>query len=111
MPTSNILNQAMEAADNATVAAEEYSDILSSIKGFVVDNFGQHGLMAAYLVLTVIIVLIISKLAKLTFSSLKYLVIPSIGLAFLATLFLPCSFVAVLPVTVTLCSLFLLFRG
>ncbi len=111
MPSSDLLNQVKQVADRATTTVEEYSGALGSVKSFIVEHFGQHGLIAAYLVVTVIILLVVSKLAKITFSTLKYLVIPAVGLAFLTTLFLPYSFVAVLPVTVTLCSLFLLFRG
>jgi hypothetical protein len=111
MPRSELLNQVQQVADRATVTADGFSGVLSSVKGFILENFGQHGLIASYLVITVIILLVVSKLAKITFSTLKYLIVPALGLAFLATLFLPYSFAAVLPVSVTLCSLFLLFRG
>jgi hypothetical protein len=111
MPTPNLVAQARELVDEATVRAEEYSGVLGQAKGFIVEHFGQNGLIAAYIVLAVLILFIVSRLAKLTFSAVKYLVIPSVALAFLASFFLPFSFAAALPVSVTVCSLFLLFKG
>jgi hypothetical protein len=106
-----LVNQIRAAADKASATAEEYSGVLGSAKAWIVENFGSNGLLAAYLLLAVLVILIVSKLAGLTFSALKYLVIPAVALAFLASLFLPYSFMHVLPVTVTVCSLVMLFKG
>jgi len=111
MSNIELLSQIKQAADQASLKAEEYSGVVSSIKAFIVEHFGQNGLIATYAVLFIVAVLLLSKVAKLTFSTLKYLVVPALALAFLATLFLHCSFLVALPVTVTFCSLFLLFRG
>ena len=111
MKSFDLLNQVNEIVDKASNQANEYSGVLGSIKGFIIEHFGTNGLYAAYLVLAIFVLIIVSRLAKITFSTLKYLVIPALGLAFLATFFLPYSFVAMLPVTVTFCSLFLLFKG
>jgi len=111
MKSFDLLNQVNEIVDKASNQAAEYSGVLGSIKGFIVEHFGTNGLYAAYLVLVIFVLIIVSRLAKITFSTLKYLVIPALALAFLATFFLPYSFVAMLPVTVTFCSLFLLFKG
>ena len=111
MLTPDLLSQVKRFTDEATVRAEEYSGVLGSAKGYIIDHFGQNGLYAAYIAAAVIVLFLVSRLAKLTFSAVKYLIIPSLALAFLASLFLPFSFAAALPISVTVCSLFLLFRG
>jgi hypothetical protein len=103
--------QMEKIAEKAGEKVEEYSGVLGTAKGFIVETFGPNGLIAAYVVLAVIILIVVAKLGKITFSAVKYLVIPAVALAFLASLFLPYSFAAALPITVTLCSLFLLFKG
>jgi hypothetical protein len=103
--------QAQQALESATEKAEEYSSIFGTIKGAIVEQFGPNGLIAAYIVISAIILVLLTRLTKITFSTLKYLVIPATALAFIGTFFLPYSFVALLPVTVTGCSLIFLFKG
>lgn len=98
-------------ADQATAKADEYSGLFGSVQQFIVEHFGQNGLYAAYIAAAAVILFIVSRLAKLTFSTLKYLVLPALALAFAGSFFVPYSFVALLPVTVAVCSLFLLFKG
>ena len=107
----DLLTQMKSLVDEASVRADEYSGLLGSAERYIVDNFGQTGLVATYIALSVLVLFVVSRLAKLTFSAVKYLVIPAVVLAFLASLFLPYSFAAALPVSVTVCSLFLLFKG
>ncbi|MFQ5453839.1 MAG: hypothetical protein ACE5D6_06595 [Candidatus Zixiibacteriota bacterium] len=111
MLNNDLLIQVKNLAEDATKKADEYTGIIGSVQNIIIENFGMNGLYAAYLVLAAVILLIVSKLAKLSFSAVKYLIIPSLALAFLGTFFVPYSFVALLPVTVTVCSLFLLFKG
>ena len=111
MNSSKLLNQAGELYDQASTKAEEFSGLLGNLKGFILEHFGTNGLYASYLVLFVLVVVIISRLAKITISTLKYLVVPALALAFLGSFFLPYSFLAILPATATFCSLFLLFKG
>jgi len=111
MPSSDLIAQAKEFTQQAGQKAEEYSGVIGSVQQLIVDHFGQNGLYAAYIALAVMILFVVSKLAKFTLSTVKYLVIPSIALAYLGSIFVPFSFAALLPVTVTLCSLFLLFKG
>lgn len=109
--TIDILAQMKQLADDASARVDQVSGPLGELKLFIVDTFGQNGLYAAYLVSAALIVLLASKLVGMTFAAVKYMVIPALVLAFLATIFLPYSFFAVLPVTVTVCSLFMLFKG
>lgn len=106
-----LLSQVKSLADQATARADEYSGGLDVAKAYIVEHFGETGLIATYIALAVLVLFIVSRLAKLTFSAVKYLVIPALALAFLASIFLPYSFAAALPVSVTVCSLFLLFKG
>lgn len=95
----------------ASAKADEYSGVLGSAQQFIVEHFGQNGLYAAYIAVAAIVLFVVSRLAKLTFSTIKYLVIPAVALAFAGSFFVPYSFVALLPATVAVCSLFLLFKG
>jgi len=106
-----LLSQVQALADQATARADEYSGLLGGAKAYIIDHFGETGLIATYIALAVLVLFVVSRLAKLTFSAVKYLVIPALALAFLASLFSPYSFAAALPVSVTICSLFLLFKG
>ncbi len=110
MNLTEILNQVDQIAERATEKAEEYSGVFGTAREFIVCHFGQNGLLAAYLAMAVLVLVAVSKLIGVTFSALKYLVLPAIALAFLASLFLSFSFITALPVTVTICSLVLLFK-
>ena len=106
-----LLSQVQALADQATARADEYSGVLGQAKMYVIDHFGETGLIATYIALAVLVLFVVSRIAKLTFSAVKYLVIPALAIAFLASIFSPYSFAAALPVSVTVCSLFLLFKG
>jgi len=106
-----LLAQAKALADDASQKVDEYSGVIGSVQNVIVEHFGQNGLYAAYIFLAVFILFIAAKLAKITFSTVKYVVVPSVALAFVGSLFIPWSFPALLPITVTFCSLFLLFKG
>lgn len=107
----SLVAQIEELSDQAVVGADEYSGVIGSIKGLILQHFGQNGLIATYIVLAVLILVIVSRLAKITFSTLRYLVIPAVALAVLGSFVLPYSFALLLPITVTACSLVLLVKG
>lgn len=111
MSSGELLNQVKQVAEGAAKQADEYSGVLGSVQSLIVENFGQNGLYAAYIMAAAFILFVVAKLAKMTFATLKFLVLPAIALAFLGSFFVPYSFLALLPVTVTFCSLFLLFKG
>lgn len=111
MQTIDMLTQAKGFVDTATVKAGEFGSVLQSIQGFILEHFGQNGLYASYIVVAAIGLFLLSLIARLAFSTLKYLVVPSIALAFAGSFFAPYSFATLLPVTVTVCSLFLIFKG
>ncbi len=94
-----------------TARAGDVAGALGAGRAFILDHFGQNGLIAAYIVAGVLAFVIIYRLIKITIAAIKYLVIPAVVLAFLATIFLPYSFTTCLPVTVTACSLILLIKG
>lgn len=95
----------------AKQAADDYAGWFGSIKGLILNHFGQNGLYAAYILLAALVVLVVSRMTKITFATVKYLVIPAVGVAFIGSLFTGYSFIHLLPMTVTLFSLVLLFKG
>ena len=111
MSKANLMAQISDLGDRAAVEADNLSGGLGSIKALILDNFGPNGLTAAYIVLAVVVLVIVWRLTKITFATLKYLVVPAIALAFLGSFVLPYSFVILLPMTVVGCSLILLVKG
>lgn len=111
MPEANLSNLVQELAEKASDLLDEYLSVIGSVKSLIVEHFGHNGLIAAYIVLGVLTIVVVSRLVKITFATVKLLVIPSIVLAFVGSFFLPYSFFMLLPVTVTACSLLLLFKG
>ena len=91
--------------------AAEFGKTLAPLRDLIVTHCGQTGLIAAYIALAVIGILVLHRLLKITFAILKYLVIPSVGLAVVGSLIFPLSFTFLLPITVTLCSLLLLLKA
>jgi hypothetical protein len=106
-----LLSQFKAAAEEVTVRAGEYSGVLAAGRQYILDNFGQTGLIATYITLGVLAVFVVSRLVMMAWAAVKFLVVPSVVLAYLASLVLPVPFGVALPVTVTLCSLVLLFKG
>ena len=111
MTSTELLNQVADLTDRASQKVDEYSGVLGSTRELIVEHFGENGLIAAYIALAILALFLISRLMKIGISALKYLVIPSLALAALATFVTPFSFFVALPVTVTVCSLVLLFKG
>ncbi|MCH7878750.1 MAG: hypothetical protein IH914_05505 [candidate division Zixibacteria bacterium] len=85
--------------------------VIQSATEFILGQFGEPGLYAAYIALASIAIVALGKLLKLSFAILKFVALPSVALAFVASIFLPQNFMYFLPVTVSLSSVFLLFRS
>ncbi|HEX2896684.1 MAG TPA: hypothetical protein VHP63_01360 [candidate division Zixibacteria bacterium] len=111
MPLSELLSQFQDVAERASVSITEYGSVMTSIQQYILDNFGPKGLYAAYISAAAVGILVFWKLVKLSFAALKYMVVPAVAIAFVGSFFLPYSFSSLLPVTVTGCSLFLLFKA
>lgn len=108
---TELLGQLKQFADDASLRASEFSGIFGNIQRYILDNFGQNGLYAFYIALAAVGLFVLIKLAKIAFSTLKYMVIPAVALAFAGSFFVPASFVVLLPITVVLCAVFLLVKG
>jgi hypothetical protein len=78
---------------------------------YIEDQFGTPGLIAVGLLIAGIVVLVLSKTLKLSFDVVRYVAIPSVAISFIATCFLPLSFVYILPVTVAFFSIVLMVKG
>ena len=111
MSDFKLLNQARDLADAAAARADEYSGVIAPIQKYIVENYGENGLNAAYLAIASLILVIITRLAKITFSTVKYLIIPAVALAFVASFFVSEPLYTILPATVTAGALLLLFKG
>jgi hypothetical protein len=111
MSETALLSQVQKLSEKVSEKLNECLGVFGSVKELIVEHFGQNGLIAAYIVVAVLILVIVSRLVKITFATIKYLIIPAVALAALGTFVLPYSFFMLLPVTVTACSLLLLFKG
>jgi hypothetical protein len=111
MPIDNLKTSAGSIMDQAESMFTSAYQALLSVKGLVVQSFGETGWTAACIIAAVLLVTLLSKLAKLSFGAIIYMVIPAVVLAFLGSFVLPMSFAALLPVTATGCSLLFLFKG
>jgi hypothetical protein len=105
------MEQAKELLQQLAARAGEFSGTLAAARGYILDHFGNSGLIAAYVLLAVLGFVVVYRLVKITIAAIKYVVIPAVVLALLATMILPYPFATVLPVTVTGCSLVLLIKG
>ena len=84
---------------------------LEAVKQLIQDKFGTPGVIAAAIFLVSIVALLLSKLVKTGFNIVRYVVIPSVVVTFVATYFLPYSFGYILPVSVSLFSVVLMIKG
>lgn len=84
---------------------------LDAAKQYIQEQFGTGGVIAATILLVSIVALLLSKLAKAGFNIVRYVVIPSVVVTFIATYFLPYSFGYILPVSVSLFSVVLMIKG
>ena len=89
----------------------EPSGLIDVGRQFIEDKFGTAGVIAAALLLVSIVGLLLAKVTKLSFNLVRFVVIPSVAVTFIATYFLPYSFVYILPVTVAFFSVVLMVKG
>lgn len=111
MSKATLMSQLSDLSDRAAAEADSFSGGLASIKELILEYFGPNGLTAAYIVAAVLVLVLVWRLTKITFATLKYLVIPAVVLAVLGSFVLPYSFVMLLPMTTVGCSLVLLVKG
>lgn len=95
---------------NSAISIDSTSLIFAG-KQFIMDRFGSPGLIAAAILLLAITILLLAKIVHITFDVVRYVVIPSVAVTFIATYFLPYSFTYILPVTVALFSVVLIFKS
>jgi threonine/homoserine efflux transporter RhtA len=100
-----------QTLDDLSAKVGAFTGVIGSIRELIFTHFGQPGVVAAYIVVAALTLVILSRLVRIAFATIKYVVIPGIALAFIASFFLPYSFSSLLPVTVTVGSLILLFKG
>lgn len=111
MPSGEWLTQAKAVAEQAVEIARAATSTAGSLQQWIFEQFGQNGVYASYFVGAVLGVFLLMQAIKITLAAVKYLIIPGVGLALLGSLVLPYSFFFLLPITVSACSLLLLFKG
>ncbi|HWR82829.1 MAG TPA: hypothetical protein VN285_05975 [Candidatus Deferrimicrobium sp.] len=97
--------------DKVARAIEEHAGFLQTARDFILEHFGSAGLVAACVVAVTLFFLVLWQLTKLSFATVKYLILPAVILAGAGSLLLPYSFFNLLPITITACSLLLLFMA
>jgi hypothetical protein len=85
--------------------------LLTTVRLFIQDKFGTPGLVAASIFLVSLAVVFLMKTIKISFDIIRYVAIPSVAVTFVATYFLPYSFIYILPVTVAFFSVVLIVKG
>jgi len=100
-----------ELLQQAASQIGEPSGLIDIGRQFIEERFGTAGLIAAALLLVSIVALLIGKVTKLSFNLVRFVLIPSVAVTFIATYFLPYSFTYILPVTVAFFSVVLMVKG
>jgi|GEM_PF-995235 len=98
-------------SEGVTQAVSEGRALLDPLRQYILDNFGQNGLYAAYFLGVAIALILIYKLVKLSFDLLFFVVIPSAVSAYILSMFLPYNFFYLLPATTALFTLGLVLRA
>lgn len=97
--------------DSFDIKGSSTPALFESLRKEIVERFGEHGLYAAYISCVSIALFALVRILKLTFTILRVVALPSLALAFVGSVFLPMSFLYLLPVTVSISSVWLLFRS
>ena len=108
---TEFLTKLKHITNSAAVKLSQFPEMVESSQNYIIDHFGTNGLYAAYIALAALLIFAAIQLTRIAFSTMKYLVVPALALALAGSFFLPYSFPALLPASVTLCSVVLLFKG
>ncbi|SYZ74576.1 membrane hypothetical protein [Candidatus Zixiibacteriota bacterium] len=100
---TNLLHQAATTIDS--------TGFIMAGKNFIEARFGVPGLIAAAILLLSILAILTMKIVKISFDVLRFVVVPSVAITFVATYFLPYSFSYILPVTVAFFSIVLIAKS
>lgn len=103
----------LSSIKNDIIASQvsQHQEMLDPIRQFIVDQFGQNGLYAAYFLVAALVALVLYKLVKLSFDLIFFVVLPAAASAFILGLFLPYSFFYLLPVTAAVFTLGLILKN
>jgi hypothetical protein len=100
---TDLLHQAAASIDS--------TGFITAGRQFIQSRFGIPGLIAAAILLLSVIAILTMKIVKISFDILRYVVVPSVAITFVATYFLPYSFTYILPVTVAFFSIVLIVKS
>ena len=86
-------------------------DLFTALAGEVSLRFGQSGLLAFYIVIISVSVVVLWKAVSLLFAIIRYLILPTVILAWIGSMIFPYPFTTLLPVSAAGCSLILLYKA
>lgn len=108
----NIVAKAGDFIEGAIKRADIIpASMFDDARSYILENFGQEGLYAAYIVLASVVVFILIKVLSISFTVVKIVIVPSLAIAFVASLLLPFNFFYLLPITASIFSVGLLIKG
>ncbi|UCD18466.1 MAG: hypothetical protein JSV44_06030 [Candidatus Zixiibacteriota bacterium] len=90
---------------------QQIPEWLTAIKDMIQDRLGTPGLIAAIILVLTVAVQLTRKLVILALNILRYVILPSMVVTFLAVLLFSASITIVLPASVSFFSLVLLYKG
>ena len=77
----------------------------------LVDQVGEKLAMGIYLCAAILILLVVFKVFKLAFNILRFVIIPSVVVAYIGSMFLSLSFLAAMPVAGALFSVLFFIKS
>jgi len=111
MFTGDFINEFKQLIISLISQADNFKAVIESLQNLILKQFGQNGLYATYILIAAMILFTTAKLLKIIYVTVKYIVIPSLVLALAGSTFFPYSFASLLPISVSVCSVVLLFKG
>lgn len=111
MIADTLLTQGAEYVSQASAHVGDVRGWIDIGQQYIQNQFGTNGVIAAYVLSGALGIAVFSKLVRVGFAALIYLVAPALLLAWIGSLFLPYDFSFLLPITTATCSLVFLFKA
>lgn len=106
------MNEILETVLNRlSVWASQIGVNILAYHKLLVDQVGEKLAMGIYLCAAILVLLVIFKVFKLAFNILRFVIIPSVVVAYVASMFLSFSFLAAMPIAGALFSVLLFIKS
>jgi hypothetical protein len=85
---------------------------LDTFNALITDHFGEPGKWAFWVLASAFVLLILGKATKIAFNVMRYVLLPSAGLAVLLLMLMPCwSPAKTFPLLIVVTTVMMLFRN